>query len=149
MLRYRPDLPGSMQRPRRDWVFLFESSADRDPLLARTQVEVIRTLLSNAEHDDTFAILTVDTQVHRFAPTPWRATPENIAAGLAFLEKTHLLGALDLDAGLTAAAELLHNSRNPVLVHLGSRASRARRAARGSPGQPHSAPGVLCWRRGR
>src|SRR5262249_39097771 len=37
MLRYRPDLPGVRERQRRDWVFLFESSADRDPLLARTQ----------------------------------------------------------------------------------------------------------------
>ena len=28
------------QRQRRDWVFLFESSGDRDPLLARAQIEV-------------------------------------------------------------------------------------------------------------
>src|SRR5262249_45648653 len=31
MLRYRPTLTGQPQRQRRDWVFLFEASADRDP----------------------------------------------------------------------------------------------------------------------
>src|SRR5262249_55317791 len=53
MVRYRPELPTAKERRRRDWVFLFESSGDRDPLLARAQIEVIRTLLANAEHDDT------------------------------------------------------------------------------------------------
>jgi hypothetical protein len=118
MLRYRTTLPGSVKRQRRDWVFLFESSAERDPLLARTQVEIVRTLLANAEHDDTFTILTAGTQVHAFA-SPLRATPQNVAAAVAFLEKAHLLGALDLDAGLTAAAKLLNHSEHPVLVHLG------------------------------
>jgi ferric-dicitrate binding protein FerR (iron transport regulator)/tetratricopeptide (TPR) repeat protein len=120
MLRYRPDLPGTGRRQRRDWVFLFESSADRDLLLARTQAEVVRTLLANSERDDTFAVLTADTQVRRFSPAPLAVTPENIAGALAFLDHAHLLGALDLDAGLTAAAESLRGSRNPVLVHLGS-----------------------------
>src|SRR5262249_60692989 len=55
-LRYRPTLPGKAVRQRRDWVFLFESSGDRDPLLARVQVDVVRTLLANAEHDDTFVL---------------------------------------------------------------------------------------------
>src|SRR5262249_60949276 len=41
MLRYRPDLPGVRERQRRDWGFLFESSADRAPLLAPTQTQVI------------------------------------------------------------------------------------------------------------
>ncbi len=49
MVRYRPDLPGERERRRRDWVFLFESSGDRDPLLARTQVEIVRDLLASAE----------------------------------------------------------------------------------------------------
>ena len=30
-------------------------SADRDPLLARCQIEIVKTILENAEHDDTFA----------------------------------------------------------------------------------------------
>src|SRR5262249_15350626 len=34
MVRYRPRLAAAAQRQRRDWVFLFESSGDRDPLLA-------------------------------------------------------------------------------------------------------------------
>ena len=65
MLRYRPDLPTAPRRERRDWVFLFESSGARDPLVARAQVEVIRSLLTNAEHDDTFAVLSVGTRVRK------------------------------------------------------------------------------------
>src|SRR5262249_46596408 len=68
MVRYWPELPSQMERQRRDWVFLFESSGDRDPLLARTQVEIVRGLLANAEPDDTFAVLTANTRVHAWKP---------------------------------------------------------------------------------
>jgi ferric-dicitrate binding protein FerR (iron transport regulator)/tetratricopeptide (TPR) repeat protein len=120
MLRYRPTLAGNARRQRRDWVFLFESSGDRDPLLARAQVEVVRTLLANAEHDDTFAILTAGSRVQTFARQPRPATPENVQAGLDFLEHTHLVGALDLGGALTAAEPFLKAGTNPYLVHLGS-----------------------------
>jgi hypothetical protein len=120
MLRYRPDLPGVRERQRRDWVFLFESSADRDPLLARTQIEVIRTLLNNVEHDDTFAILSAGTLVRPFADEPKPATPANVATAIAFLEKTHLIGALDLGRALQAAEPMVKAGKNPWLVHVGS-----------------------------
>jgi ferric-dicitrate binding protein FerR (iron transport regulator)/tetratricopeptide (TPR) repeat protein len=120
MVRYRPALPAEQRRQRRDWVFLFESSGDRDPLLARTQVEVVRTLLANAEHDDTFAVLAAGARVHSFDTQPRPATPENVAAAIAFLEKAHLVGALDLEKALTASEPLLASSDNPHLVHVGS-----------------------------
>lgn len=37
MVKYRPQLPAAPRRERKDWVFLFESSGDRSPLLASTQ----------------------------------------------------------------------------------------------------------------
>ncbi len=120
MLRYRPNMPSATKRQRRDWVILFESSAERDPLLAHTQVEIVRTLLNHAEHDDTITVLTANTQVRAFASEPLPATPRNVAAALAFLERSPRLGALDLDAGLTAAAESMNRSEHPLLVHLGS-----------------------------
>jgi hypothetical protein len=120
MLRYRPHLPGRPVRQRRDWVFLFESSSDRDPLLARVQVDIIRTLLDNAERDDTFAVLTAATRVHAFAPTALPATPDNLRAAAAFLDRTHLVGALDLEGALKAAEPLIRAAQNPYLVHVGS-----------------------------
>jgi ferric-dicitrate binding protein FerR (iron transport regulator)/tetratricopeptide (TPR) repeat protein len=120
MLRYRPRLPGKAQRQRRDWVFLFESSGDRDPLLARVQVDVIRTLLANAEHDDTFAIVTAGSRSHLLSDKPQLATPDNIEAGVRFLERSHLIGGLDLGRAFTAAAELVKAGKNPYLVHVGS-----------------------------
>jgi ferric-dicitrate binding protein FerR (iron transport regulator) len=119
-LRYRPDLPGKTERQRRDWVFLYESSVDRDPLLARTQIDVIRHLLANAEHDDTFSVLAAGTRVHAFRSEPVPATPENVAAAVAFLERTHLIGALDLGRALREAEPILKAGKNPHLVHLGS-----------------------------
>jgi len=119
MLRYRPELQGSPRRERRDWVFLFEASGARDPLVARAQVEIVRALLNNAEHDDTFALLTVGTRVHKFSEQPMRATEENVKNALAFLDTTHLIGALNLEQGLIEAAPYLAAGANPHLVHLG------------------------------
>jgi hypothetical protein len=121
MLRFRLELPSLGERPPRHWVFLFESSGDRDPLLARTQIEVIRSLLANAEADDTFAVLTAGTNVHTFADEPRPVTAANVEAAIAFLETTHLIGALDLGKALTEADRLLKAGKNqPYLVHVGS-----------------------------
>ncbi len=122
MLRYRPQFAVQRQRQGRDWVFLFESSGDRDPLVARVQVDVIRALLANAEHDDTFTILAAGTRVHTFSPTLQPVTPETIKAAVEFLESRHLIGALDLGQALSAAAPFLEagTGRNPHLVHVGT-----------------------------
>ena len=120
MMRYRPALPGGGRRQRRDWVFLVETSADRDPLLARTQIEIVRGLLEHAEQGDTFSVLTAGVTVKAFADGPLPTTPENVAAAVAFLEQAHLIGALDLDHALAAAAPLLAIADNPYLVHIGS-----------------------------
>ena len=48
------------------------------------------------------------------------ATPENIQEALAWLERTHLVGALDLDQALRDAEAALAGAGNPHLVHLGS-----------------------------
>jgi ferric-dicitrate binding protein FerR (iron transport regulator) len=120
MVRYRPALPGQPQRQRRDWVILFESSSSRDPLLARVQIDVIRSLLANAEHDDTFVLFTAGTRVRRFADEPVPATPENVRSATEFLERTHLVGALDLGQALAEAEPFLKAGQNPHLVHVGS-----------------------------
>ncbi len=120
MLRYRPTLQSQPQRERRDWVFLFESSANRDPLLARAQIDVLRNLLINAEHDDTFSLLTAGTRVRLFDKAPRPATDQNIAEAVKFLEAAHLIGALDLGQALHAARPFLKAAKNPYLVHLGA-----------------------------
>src|SRR5258708_5236869 len=117
MMRYRPQLPAQKKRERRDWIFLYETSADRDPLLARTQIEIIRGILQNAERDDKFIILASSNRVIEFAQTPGMAGPDalnrpvaqsptadQITAAMNDLEQTHLVGALDLGSALRAAA---------------------------------------------
>ncbi len=120
MLRWRPELPGEKQRQRRDWIFLFESSGDRDPLLARTQVEIVKTILDNAEHDDTFSILTAATRVQAYENNPQTATPANVQRAVRFLENMHLVGALDLGRAFDAVRPLAAAATNPVLVHVGA-----------------------------
>src|SRR5262249_47470260 len=105
---------------RRDWLFLFESSGDRDPLLARTQVELVRGLLQNAEPDDTFAVVAANTRPHPLATERRPITPQNVQEAITFLEGSHLIGALDLDQALTAATALLNDAKEPYLVHVGS-----------------------------
>ena len=120
MLRWQPELPAEKQRQRRDWIFLFESSADRDPLLARAQVEIVKTILDNAEHDDTFSVLTAATRMHAYDAKPQTATPANVKLAVGFLENVHLIGALDLGRALDAVRPLAEAAENPVLVHVGS-----------------------------
>jgi tetratricopeptide (TPR) repeat protein len=120
MLRYRPVLPGKAATQRRDWVFLFESSGDRDPLLARVGADVVRTLLESAEHDDTFTVLSAGSRVRSFNSEPLPATAANVRAAGDFLDRSHLIGALDLKQALEEARPLLEKAQNPYLVHVGS-----------------------------
>ena len=86
MLRYRPALPGqAAARQPRNWVFLFESSGDRDPLLARAQIDVIHGLLAQAEPDDTFVVLAANTRVQPCFPEARPVTPDNGANGPSLL----------------------------------------------------------------
>src|SRR5439155_13995071 len=73
-----------------------------------------------AEPEDTFAVLTAGTRTRSPMKERQRATPENIQQALAFLENAHLIGALDLGRGLSDAAALLKDGRNPHLIHVGS-----------------------------
>ncbi|MEZ6062212.1 MAG: hypothetical protein R3C19_17875 [Planctomycetaceae bacterium] len=101
-------------------VILFEASADRDPLLARTQIEIIRTLLDNAEHDDTFSVITANTKATPLSEKSQRCTAKSIATVLPQLEETHLVGALDFQKALAACEEFVASKRENVLVHVGS-----------------------------
>ncbi len=132
MLRFRPDLRAAEAaasagapvparlRAGRDWVFLFETSGDRDPLEARVQIEVIRCMLDNAAADDRFAVLAAGTHVRALAESLQPVTAENVAAALADLENAHLVGALDLEGALAAARPILAGCENAYLVHTGS-----------------------------
>jgi tetratricopeptide (TPR) repeat protein len=120
MVRYRPQLSSPPRRERRDWVFLIEMSGDRDSLVARAQIEVFRNLLTNAEHHDTFSVLTAGSRVRAFTSAPQPATEENVQKAVRFLEQSHLIGALDLGKGLKEAAGRVKDAANPFLVHIGS-----------------------------
>ncbi len=119
MLRFRPELPATMQRPKRNWIILFESSANRDPLLARTQIEIVRTLLDNAEHDDTFSVIAAKTRASALAESQ-QCTARNIAEVLRRLEETHLVGAFDFEKALTACEQLSSAGRENLLIHVGA-----------------------------
>jgi ferric-dicitrate binding protein FerR (iron transport regulator) len=120
MTRFRPELSTTATRQRRDWVFLYEASADRDPLLARVQIEVIRNLLTQAEHDDRFFLVAANSRVHLFEVFGSLATADNIQRGISWLEQTQLVGALDLGAAFEFVASIVNGLENPHLVHLGS-----------------------------
>jgi hypothetical protein len=121
MLRYRPGLTVTSQRAGdKHWVFLFEASGDRDPLLARVQIELIRELLNHIDPQDTFTVLTAGTRVRAWRAEPEPVTPSNIQSALAFLEAAHLVGALDLGRALIEAGAAIEDQDNAYVVHVGS-----------------------------
>ncbi|HYV34408.1 MAG TPA: VIT domain-containing protein [Gemmataceae bacterium] len=131
MLRYRPKMSGepegvsprSNARNPRHYVFLYEASANRDPLLARAQIDIIKSLLENIEHDDSFTLVAANTRVHFFDQNPRPATPENIQQALRYLENTQLIGAFDLGQALTAIEQTFKAAKTAKaanLIHVGA-----------------------------
>jgi tetratricopeptide (TPR) repeat protein len=121
MLRYRPDLKGKLERPKRNWVFLFEASADRNPVLARVQLDVIQTILDNAEHHDTFNIISASTKASVFKKKNVACTNSNIKKAVKFLESAHLVGALNLHNALSECGKHWSDKNaEDWLVHVGS-----------------------------
>ena len=116
MMRFRPTLTSPPTAPKRHWAFLFEASGARDPLVARAQVEVIRHLLTQLDPNDTFQVYAANTRTETPAE-PQPPTAEAIGKAIAFLERSHLVGAFDL-------AKAFETIRNPggemMLVHVGS-----------------------------
>ncbi|MCY2930493.1 MAG: VIT domain-containing protein [Planctomycetota bacterium] len=123
MVRYRP-APAAAPRTKepRHWVFLLETSGDRNPLLARTQIEIMREMLQAAEHADTFNVATAGTRARVFSQAPEAVTKENIARAVEFAESARLVGAMDVGNALTVAGELRNRKRGSAerLVYLGS-----------------------------
>ena len=117
--RWRPDLPGRGEPASgRPLVILFESSADRDPLLARAQLEVVEGLLANVEHPAVDAVITAGARAETWRPGMRDRAGKPVGWG-DFLENAHLVGALDLDAALAEAEKVLKEAKNPYLIHVG------------------------------
>ena len=119
-LRYRPQFAAGANKRRSHYTVLFESAADRDPLLARAQIEVVRTLLENLEHEHTFAILAAGTHCKWVQAEPVAATKKNIDAAIEKLESVHLIGALDLGLAFDTVAPILKETKDSCIVHVGS-----------------------------
>ncbi|MBM80665.1 MAG: hypothetical protein CMJ78_08740 [Planctomycetaceae bacterium] len=119
MIRFRPYLAGEKSRKRRHLVILFEATGKQDPLLARTQIDVLKSLLDNAEHNDTFSIVVAANDAKLFDEKPQPCVKKQINRAVKFLEKQHLVGALDLQKALKACEEPCR-IEDSLLVHLGT-----------------------------
>lgn len=119
-LRVRNDVDLAPRPRRRDWVFLVETSADRDPLLARVAYDTVRGLLESAEAGDTFALVAASTRADLLTGDREPCTAANVRAALERLEAQPLRGALDLSAALALAGEVALGAEAPVIVHLGT-----------------------------
>lgn len=117
MLRYRPEFEASAPPAKRNWAILFESSGDRDPLLARAQIEIIRHFLLQLEPTDTFQVYAAGTRTAVHSPTPQPTSPGNVLAAVQFLEGRHLIGALDLEK---AFRTMTHPGGDTTVVHVGT-----------------------------
>lgn len=122
MLRHRPEL-SSKQVARtkpRHWIFLVENSADRNALLAETQRQIVKVMLENSEHSDTFSMLRAGTQADAFAAKGVECSLDNVAASLQFLSEVAPIGALDLGQALKGVQQQMIAGREAWIVHLGT-----------------------------
>lgn len=120
MLRQRPDLKGTAERPRRHWIFLVENSADRNDVLAETQRQVAKVLLENVEHSDSMSIIRAGTQAEAFRDQPVDCSLDNVEAALKFLNEVAPIGALDLGQALQTVQQHSRTQRETWFVHLGT-----------------------------
>jgi ferric-dicitrate binding protein FerR (iron transport regulator) len=120
MVRHRPELEARRAPERRDWIFLVETAANRDPVLARAQVELVREMLALAEKDDRFTVVTAATRATTLSDDLLTVSPENVDAALDMLENAHLIGALDMRRALSATRPLAAAGERAVIVHVGS-----------------------------
>ena len=120
MLRWRPSLQARTESSRRHWVFLVENSADRNDVLAETQRQILKVLLDNIEHRDTFSLVRAGTSADLFRDKPVECSLDNAAAAVQFLEQKAPIGALDLGQGLDAVQQQSQGDRDVWIVHLGT-----------------------------
>ena len=112
-LRWTPDLPAAPPPPARHWLFLVETSADRDRILAQTQREVLRGILDQASADDSFEIVTSSTRTTALVPKQ-AVTAANRDAALQKLEDEPHLGALDLGKAFKTLEREYGEAYSPV-----------------------------------
>lgn len=124
VVRHRPRIAAAPASPRRDWAFVVETSGGRDPVAARAQIEVVRALLAQAGSDDRFVLVAAGAAPRRFADAWLPADRAHAAAAVEFLERSHLVGGLDLGAAFDAVAETVAlrggSAAETVLVHVGT-----------------------------
>jgi tetratricopeptide (TPR) repeat protein len=121
MVRHRPKLPVEPSPQARHWVFVHETSADRDPLLTRAQIELLKGVLHCAAAGDTFQVITAAHTAKVLTPRPIAVSAETVKAVTDALGKTHILGALDLKAALRSAGTLAAaRPGNACIVYLGA-----------------------------
>ncbi len=121
MVRHRPKLPVEPSTQARHWVFVHETSADRDPLLTRAQIELLKGMLHCAAAGDTFQVVTAAHTAKVLTPRPIAVSAETVKTVTDALGKTHILGALDLEAALRSAGTLAAaRPANACIVYLGA-----------------------------
>ncbi len=120
MVRHRPKLPAKPAPRGRHWVFVHETSADRNPLLARAQIELLKGMLHCAAAGDTFQVVTAAHAAKVLTPRPLAVSRETVKTVTDALGKTHLLGALDLEAAIRSAGKLAARGENACIVYLGT-----------------------------
>ncbi|HUS92851.1 MAG TPA: VIT domain-containing protein, partial [Phycisphaerae bacterium] len=119
--RWRPELTGQVEPRPRQWFFINDVSASRSSVDVRAQAYVIERLLAEADDQDAFALVNLDTRVR-----PWRTEltgvhdPQAVSA-TAFADVSERMGATDLAAALRAVGEMIARSGadNPHIVYLG------------------------------
>jgi len=121
-VKVRPKAPGEAAAPQaRQWIVINDVSASRSSVDIKAQVFILRRLLAEADDDDTFALINVDTQARTWRDELTGVRDPAASGGAAFATVTDPMGATNIAAAFKEAGEIITRSgaTNPYIVYLG------------------------------
>ena len=122
VVKARPKAPPAAAGPRaRQWIVINDASASRSSVDIKAQAFILRRLLAEADDDDTFALINVDTRARAWRGELTPVRDASASSAVAFAEVAAPMGATNIMAALKAAGRIIDDSHatNAHIVYLG------------------------------
>ena len=122
VVKVRPEAPALAQAPRaRQWIVINDVSASRSSVDIRAQAFILGRLLAEADDDDTFALINVDTRVRTWKDELTPVRDPSASGAVAFAEVSAPMGATNILAAFKAAGDIITRTgaSNAHIVYLG------------------------------
>ncbi len=119
--RLQPRLDAAVETKPRQWFIINDVSASRSSVDVKAQAYVIERLLEEADDEDSFALINLDTQARVWREELMSVRDARGADAVAFAGVDERMGATNVEAALKAVSDLIDKSGadNPYVAYLG------------------------------